>query len=87
METSGISNLMVITSRTHKAPLLTLARALPGWPGHLRYYVQKACDRCVIKSSNSVIWPAPGSADTELGVLMGPEVSHGEAKIYARVQA
>jgi uncharacterized protein with ParB-like and HNH nuclease domain len=33
------------------------------------------------------VWPAPGSADIELGVLMGPEVSHGEAKVYARVQA
>jgi hypothetical protein len=33
------------------------------------------------------LWPAPGSEDTELGVFMGPEVSHGEAKIYARVQA
>ncbi len=32
-------------------------------------------------------WPAPGSEDTELGVFMEPEVSHGEAKIYARVQA
>jgi hypothetical protein len=32
-------------------------------------------------------WPAPGSADTELGVLMEPEVDHGEAEVYARVQA
>jgi hypothetical protein len=24
------------------------------------------------------VWPAPGSEDTELGVFMGPEVSHGE---------
>jgi predicted helicase len=32
-------------------------------------------------------WPAPGSEDTELGVLMGPEVSHGEAKVYTGVQA
>ena len=34
-----------------------------------------------------VIWPAPGSADTELGVLMEPEVGHGETEVYARVQA
>jgi hypothetical protein len=34
-----------------------------------------------------VDWPAPGSEDTELGVLMGPEVSHGEAKVYTGVQA
>ena len=35
----------------------------------------------------SVNWPAPGSADTEFGVLMEPEVSHGEAEVYTRVQA
>jgi hypothetical protein len=33
------------------------------------------------------LWPAPGSADTELGVFMGPEVSHGETEVYTRVQA
>jgi hypothetical protein len=32
-------------------------------------------------------WPAPGSADTELGVLMEPEVSYGAAEVYTRVQA
>jgi hypothetical protein len=32
-------------------------------------------------------WPAPGSEDTELGVLMEREVGHGEAKVYTRVQA
>jgi hypothetical protein len=32
-------------------------------------------------------WPAPGSEDTELGVLMELEVGHGEASVYARVQA
>ena len=35
----------------------------------------------------SLVWPAPGSEDTELGVFMGPEVSHGETKVYAGVQA
>ena len=33
------------------------------------------------------LWPAPGSADTELGVLMELEVSHGETEVYTRVQA
>jgi hypothetical protein len=33
------------------------------------------------------VWPAPGSEDTELGVLMEPEVGHGETEVYARVQA
>ena len=32
-------------------------------------------------------WPAPGSEYTELGVLMEPEVRHGAAEVYARVQA
>jgi hypothetical protein len=32
-------------------------------------------------------WPAPGSEDSELGVFMGAEVSHGETKVYAGVQA
>jgi hypothetical protein len=31
-------------------------------------------------------WPAPGSADTDLGVLMEPEVGHGETEVYPRVQ-
>jgi hypothetical protein len=34
-----------------------------------------------------LLWPAPGSTDTELGVLMELEVSHGETEIYAGVQA
>jgi hypothetical protein len=32
-------------------------------------------------------WPAPGSKDTELGVLMELEVGHGETAVYAGVQA
>jgi hypothetical protein len=32
-------------------------------------------------------WPVPGSEDTEFGVLMEPEVRHGETEVYARVQA
>jgi DEAD/DEAH box helicase domain-containing protein len=33
------------------------------------------------------VWPAAGSADTELGVMMEPEVCHGEAEVYTRIQA
>jgi hypothetical protein len=33
------------------------------------------------------VWPAPGFEDTELGVLLEPEVAHGEAEVYAGVQA
>src|SRR5215204_5494862 len=32
-------------------------------------------------------WPVPGFEDTELGVLMEPEVRHGETEVYTRVQA
>jgi hypothetical protein len=41
----------------------------------------------MIGAYNMSVWPAPGFADTELGVLMEPEVSHREAEVYARVQA
>ena len=37
--------------------------------------------------AGSIAWPAPGSEDTELGVLMEPEVGHGATEVYARVQA
>jgi hypothetical protein len=37
--------------------------------------------------SPNAIWPAPGSEDTELGVLMELEVDHGETEVYAGVQA
>ena len=40
-----------------------------------------------ILQAGYTIWPAPGSADTELGVLMEPEVRHGETEVYTRVQA
>jgi hypothetical protein len=41
---------------------------------------------CVLRSLED-LWPAPGTTDTELGVFMGPEVSHGETEVYTRVQA
>jgi hypothetical protein len=31
-------------------------------------------------------WPVPGFEDTELGVLMEPEVGHGTTEVYAGVQ-
>ena len=40
-----------------------------------------------ISINKASIWPAPGSEDTELGVLMEPEVDHGETEVYTRVQA
>ena len=51
-----------------------------------------ACERQPARDQECLMreiarWPAPGSADTELGVLMEPEVSHGETEVYTRVQA
>ena len=40
-----------------------------------------------IEAQQPLDWPAPGSEDTKFGVTMGPEVDHGEAKVYAGVQA
>jgi hypothetical protein len=39
------------------------------------------------RSVNRDAWPAAGSTDTELGVLMELEVDHGKATVYAGVQA
>jgi hypothetical protein len=58
-------------------------------------YPRAPCDRqwCVVVGPRSfhiahgAFWPAPGSEDTELGVMMELEVGHGEAEIYAGVQA
>ena len=36
-------------------------------------------DRCLVEAAS--IWPAPGSEDTELGVLMELEVGHGETEV------
>jgi two-component sensor histidine kinase len=41
----------------------------------------------LIVEDNGEGWPAPGSEDTELGVLMELEVGHGETEVYPRVQA
>jgi len=43
--------------------------------------------REAIRKEGMVAWPAPGSEDTELGVLMELEVCHGETEVYPRVQA
>ena len=41
----------------------------------------------IVQHARRPCWPAPGSEDTELGVLMELEVGHGETEVYARVQA
>ena len=58
------------------------ARAIgPDFAGRL-YYAEK-----IFPYEGAAVWPAPGSEDTELGVLMELEVGHGETEVYARVQA
>jgi len=34
-----------------------------------------------ILAQNAHVWPAPGSADTELGYLMEPELGYGGAEV------
>ena len=51
------------------------------------FYLSEARPYLDGKQPHSVVWPAPGSEDTELGVLMEREVRHGEAEVYARIQA
>ena len=36
---------------------------------------------------NHTLWPAPGSEDTELGVILEPEVVYGTQTLCTRVQA
>ena len=43
--------------------------------------------RLHIQILQGVTWPAPGFEDTELGVLMEPEVGDGKTEVYPRVQA
>jgi hypothetical protein len=51
-----------------------------GWGDSERKFKFRAADGCEV-------WPAPGSEDTELGVLMELEVGHGETEVHAGVQA
>ncbi len=68
-------------------------------PPHLKKYVElfeqqlSEVDRLqqiILKGHlvvENALWPAPGSEDTELGVLMELEVGHGATEVYAGVQA
>jgi len=65
----------------HAGDLLTVRTGVPGTTAVVPDKLD--CSQCF----TMLMWPAPGSADTELGVLMEPEVSHGKAEVYTRVQA
>ena len=49
----------------------------------------RLCEKCprLEFDGGQTDWPAPGSEDTELGVLMEPEVGHGETEVHTGVQA
>jgi len=63
--------------------------------GHVESYVEKQAAVAAARRINGVkavadeieVWPAPGSEDTEFGVLMEQEVRHGETEVYTGVQA
>jgi hypothetical protein len=40
-----------------------------------------------MKVSVPLVWPAPGSEDTELGVILEPEVVYGTQTLCTRIQA
>ena len=52
-----------------------------------RAIAQHLTSRRIFPVNNASSWPAPGSEDTELGVLMELEVGHGETEVYPGVQA
>jgi hypothetical protein len=67
-------------------PLNQWVAMLHGIYGHSQNYSKSSFE--ILSHLNEVsglLWPAPGSEDSELGVFMGPEVGHGETKIYAGV--
>jgi hypothetical protein len=49
--------------------------------------VSFAGDNTIVEHTFEGFWPASGSEDTELGVLMELEVGHEETEVYPRVQA
>ena len=76
MPCSDINNCKFITLR-HPAPEIN----------GREFILMESNVFVILLNPSSATWPAPGSEDTELDVFMGPEVSHGETKVYARVQA
>jgi hypothetical protein len=55
---------------------------------HVENYNSRPKNRVgIIRRKLHLQWPAAGSEDTELGVMMEPEVCHGTTEVYARVQS
>jgi hypothetical protein len=57
------------------------------WLAEWRDDLSSPFAREMIEAAVDVDWAAAGSEDTELGVLMEPEVGHGTTEVYRRVQA
>jgi hypothetical protein len=65
-----------------EVPVLEIAREY--LDAAIEFFLERTKFFCAIHLAG---WPAPGSEDTELGVLMELEVGHGETEVYPRVQA
>ena len=70
-----------LTVGTDQSTALSAAKIFASFSGMMRKNLVAMLDHI------GPNWPAPGSEDTELGVFMEPEVSHGKTKVYTRVQA
>jgi len=68
----------IIAGLSAEEPFVNVSSA-----AELLFYLERAASAL----KKSVSWPAPGSEDTELGVLMELEVGHGETEVYAGIQA
>jgi hypothetical protein len=53
----------------------------------LSFYQEWMTPNCIVSDGAYGVWPAPGFTDTELGVLMEPEVCYGATEVYEGVQA
>jgi hypothetical protein len=54
---------------------------------HVTSYMESQAPDLKVQFAQKVYWPAPGFEDTEIGVLMEPEVDHGTTEVHAGVQA
>jgi len=86
MRSPGAQITINQVEHAHQKPRWAVFRNLFGVP-NTEYLFRDWNEEREKDESRKHVWPAPGSADTELGVLMEPEVSHGKAEVYTRVQA